>query len=120
MTIEDLILVCVERNPREEDVHSLVTAIGGDVDHALGLVALDVARRYMAGALALGVCDAIMNAVFAYATGVLRRFPEPMYSVFLAFDEGEYHHSGDHAGIIPEQKYTRSQLAEILRGEDAA
>jgi hypothetical protein len=62
--------------------------------------------------------DAAMNAIDTEMTedairaGEGYKFPEPAFSIYEAFDAGEYDH-GD--GADPVEKYTRPALATILR-----
>jgi hypothetical protein len=40
--------------------------------------------------------------------------PDLFWSVFLAFDEGEYGHREDRTGDDPIAKYTRPMIAQIV------
>lgn len=40
---------------------------------------------------------------------------EPAYSIFLAFDDGEYRRSKDAVSVDPSEKYTRPQIEIILK-----
>jgi len=40
--------------------------------------------------------------------------PDPAYPIYLAFDAGEYHHSGDALEVDPEEKYTRPEIDRVL------
>ena len=60
-------------------------------------------------------CDSVMNHLSAYMMLKHKRvLPTYSLSVFLAFDEGEYRHSGDAAGSSAEQLYTKPMIAKIL------
>jgi hypothetical protein len=70
----------------------------------------------MEAGLSFWDADAIANSLFAYAIhmGIL---PEPMYSVYLAFDAAESPAKGDCEGTTAELKYTRPKLKKILSSE---
>lgn len=41
--------------------------------------------------------------------------PEPAFSIYQAFDAGEYWHSGDDREVFPWERWTRPELERILR-----
>ncbi len=74
-----------------------------------------VANKYLSGAMLFEIADKAMNELYAHSyVDKDRGMPEFAWKVFTAFDEGEYHHSGDLADVNPEQKYTRSILSAAL------
>lgn len=74
-----------------------------------------VAHRYAASRLDFEAADAAMNRLFAFShSGEDDIFSGYAWSVFRAFDEGEYTHAGDPGGTDPEAKYTRAQIAAIV------
>jgi hypothetical protein len=76
-----------------------------------------VVQGYSSGELDFGFCDGVMNQLY----GTLMTWDEPMpnytYSVFFAFDEGEYHHQNDPEGSSPEDLYTKPMIREILASD---
>ena len=112
MTLDDILDVCVNAQPSDEQLDAFCAHSGRTRASALDAIAQDVAHRYMIGSLTYNLGDAAMNHLFAYGSrrGML---PEIMESVFLAFDEGEYVHSGDSPEITPDTR-TRPKIAEIL------
>jgi hypothetical protein len=57
--------------------------------------AKEIVREYLDGSYSWAYCDAAMNNLFEYAYGKSESsagLPEYAYSVFIAFDEGEYEH----------------------------
>lgn len=44
--------------------------------------------------------------------------PELAYSIYLAFDEGEYHHDGDDINLDTPDKYTKPIILEILESQN--
>lgn len=75
-------------------------------------VALHLAKGFLAGELPFAYCDHIVNCIYPLALE-RDRLPEPFWSVFLAFDAGEYFRDDDRS-VDPADKYTRPQLIEIL------
>jgi len=77
-----------------------------------------VAHEYHAGRLSFEDADCAMNHLFAFAFSNLPHgLPEYAMDVFLAFDDGEFHHSGDSDDVTPEDKYTRPQIQAIMDRE---
>jgi hypothetical protein len=76
-------------------------------------VALIVAERFNAGILSYEAGDGVMNAFFPLI--VENQTVEPAWSIYLAFDEGEYDHAGS---TDPVGSFTRPQIRKIL--DDAA
>ncbi len=81
-------------------------------------VSRTIATRYYGGELDFSFCDGVMNHLYAFIT-MRGELPMPPFaqSVFLAFDEGEYHHTDDRPESSPEQLYTRPAIAEILASD---
>ena len=79
-------------------------------------VALTVAKRFNDGALSYEDGDAAMNAIFQMmiddaANNHPNPWVEPAWSIYLAFDEGEYNHAGS---TDPVETFTRPQIRTIL------
>ncbi|MBM3981947.1 MAG: hypothetical protein FJ304_17070 [Planctomycetes bacterium] len=76
-----------------------------------------VALRYANGLYTFDYCDGVVNALYSYMLFHHKMVPPPFsMSVFLAFDEGEYHHTGDSRDVSPEERYTRPRITELLAG----
>ncbi|MBJ6985745.1 hypothetical protein [Luteimonas sp. MC1750] len=75
-------------------------------------LAFHLAMGYAAGALEYHFCDSAMNFVMG-----LTRYEVPTFawSVYSAFDEGEFYHAGDSQEVDPAEKYTRPWIIRILR-----
>ena len=100
------------------NVEAMCASVGGERAEALNKLALDLARRYSKGTVAYPVADAIINNMFACCSSIIatlpgRTMPEPMFSVFLAFDAGEFSSDGIR-DPTPEERFTRPQIAAIL------
>lgn len=81
---------------------------------------LELARGFHEQRYAYDDCDALMNQVFGMMTTTLFfgadiNTPEPAFSIFLAFDSGEYHRPHDLSHENPVEKYTRPRVAKILK-----
>jgi hypothetical protein len=96
-----------------------------DVDEWSGRVGLPLGALYDALALRLalgfdsneldfGFCDQVVNEVHAVISLRDEHRPELFWSVFLAFDAGEYYHDGNRS-IDPVEAYTRPQIAQIVQ-----
>jgi hypothetical protein len=74
-----------------------------------------VATGYHNGDFDFGFCDGVMNHLFAFTT--MRgeaAMPPYSHAVFLAFDDGEYHHQDDPPDASPEELYTKPQIRDII------
>src|ERR1700728_3885748 len=89
MTVDELLDVSSVGAISREHITAYHEASGLTLVDALDAVARSVARRYHARTLGYTKADAIMNQVFAYAS-TKRLIPPFMFSVFLAFDAGEF------------------------------
>lgn len=76
------------------------------------LLSLEVARLFMKGTLPFDGGDAAMNTIYKLWIGdvVVEDLLEPAYSIYLAFDAGEY--SVD--GCDSVERYTKPELRRIL------
>lgn len=100
------------------DVEAMCASIGGQSPEGLNKLALDLARRYLEGTVPYAVADAIANNIFGYCTKIIeslpgRTIPEPTFSIFLAFNAGEFHLDGIR-DPTPDERFTRPQIAAIL------
>jgi hypothetical protein len=84
-------------------------------------VSLKIAQEYLQGKLDYTYCDEVMNGVFhlmledVFLKANNNAFSEFAYDVFLAFDAGEYRHSGDDKSIVSSEKYTKPRVIKILQ-----
>jgi hypothetical protein len=81
--------------------------------------ALAVAHRFRSGVLIFSDADLAMNRLFAIMVNDMNRQPqsevelaEPAYSLYCAFDAGEYDH-GD--GKDPVETITRPEVQRLIR-----
>jgi hypothetical protein len=110
LEVEDLVLFAEQQG---------LTAIG-----ASEFVSLHVAQSFAGGRIDYVTGDRIMNSMinlvttkefFAISGGVV---PALVLSIYQAFDEGEYVHSGDTPDVDTESKYTKPMIAAVLGKQD--
>ena len=76
-------------------------------------LALELASRFNEGTLNFDFCDRVVNELM----GLMGREPDlpPLFlDVYLAFDAGEFYRDDDRS-IHPVDRFTRPQIAEIVR-----
>ncbi|MDP5144444.1 hypothetical protein ORJ00_16970 [Rheinheimera baltica] len=84
--------------------------------------ALALAKGYQDKRYDFEFSDGAANWLFGFMTDEVflnsnnNTLPSPAYDVYLAFDEGEYHHKGDAEDVVAEEKYTKPRINEILSG----
>ncbi|HEY7640591.1 MAG TPA: hypothetical protein VH814_12780 [Steroidobacteraceae bacterium] len=114
MTLDEAITLSADRDLSVEEVKMLLSSSATSSEVALNALSIDVARRYMSDRLSFQLADSLMNALWAFTVEHEDRIPSLLYSVYEAFDAGEYHHREDAPEIDPEKKYTRPQISQIL------
>ena len=118
VSLDDIIRKTVDEPFQTADVDRLCAEHGLSLEELCDAISRQVARGYADGQLSFSVCDGVMNHLYSYMLLQHDRVPPHFsYSVFLAFDEGEYYHSDDPAGSSPEDLYTKPQIAEILAAD---
>ena len=101
-----------------------VLLTGSDVEEWSGRVGLPRGVLYDALALRLALgfnnnaldfdfCDQVVNELHGVITHRNEDRPDLFWSIFLAFDAGEYYHDGNRS-IDPVEAYTRPQIAQIV------
>jgi len=76
-------------------------------------IALTVAEGFDNGSLSYQDGDGVMNAIFGMLIDGEKPMDsiEPAWSIYLAFDDGEYDHGGS---TDPVESFTRPQIRKIL------
>lgn len=83
----------------------------------LNQLACHIARGYSTGTWSFADADAAMNHLWAFLCSQNDfDIPPYFYSVYEAFDAGEYYHSGDGREVSPEERYTKPLIRKILQG----
>jgi|GEM_PF-2262338 len=96
----------------EKDLRAWSKALEVPITALTDQIAIYLATGFNTGALEYGFCDSIVNSLFHIA--IEGEPPDLLWSVYLAFDEGEYHHPGDAADVDPIEAYTRPMILEVL------
>jgi hypothetical protein len=80
---------------------------------------LVIATGFYNGMFSYEFCDDAMNYLWGFMTDEPifssdKGIPEPAFSIYQAFDAGEYNHDGDATETDPVEKYTRPLIIDIL------
>jgi hypothetical protein len=78
-------------------------------------IALKLATGFQRNAFDFGFCDHVVNELHAVISIQNEARPALFWSVFLAFDAGEYYHNNDRS-IDPVEAFTRPLIATIVHG----
>lgn len=99
----------------EEDFRAWATVLDVPVAMLCDRVAVHLAQGFAAKRLSFTFCDAVINGLSGVA---LDTGPTDLFlAIYLAFDAGEYNHSGDGPEIDPSEAYTRPMIQEVLAGQ---
>jgi len=115
-----LIVDAVDGSLTHRDARAFCGAEGMDIDQLLNRMAMTIAGAFDGGAMPFAEADAAANTIYllmmdeASQAGAQYALPEPAFSIYVAFDEGEYQHQ---PGEDPVETYTRPQIRALL--EDA-
>jgi hypothetical protein len=79
-----------------------------------------VAKGFADGTFSYEYCDLAMNYLWGFINsppvfGSDKNIPQPAFTIFDAFDAGEYIHAGDSHDVDSVEKYTRPLIDQILR-----
>jgi hypothetical protein len=104
------------RRMNRAEAESYCSAEGIELTELYNRIAVIVAKRFYGGTLPYEDGDAVMNAIFGMMTvdalnGHPAPYVEPAWSIYLAFDEGEYDHGGS---TDPVETFTRTQIRDVL------
>ncbi|MFT0869602.1 hypothetical protein [Pseudomonas sp. CAM1A] len=115
--IETLLSTAQRAELKLTDLLSYSRQLGLRPAELLNTLSIEAARRFILGEMSFEMGDDIMNGLFTVILdlGMDEQMPQPAFNIYLAFDEGEYQHSGDSEHIKPSECYTRLQLLELLR-----
>ncbi|NVZ50736.1 hypothetical protein HX792_10350 [Pseudomonas sp. B6002] len=119
LPVSELQALCVEAERNGialSDLDSIRSKFGVSPEAILNEVALTVAQGYATGALSYEFCDDVMNGIANAIVdlGRVGELPQPAFSLYQAFDEGEWHRNSDSPEDDPGEKYTRPLVLEIL------
>ena len=117
-SLDELIAGAVEGVVNRIDAEAFCEAAGIRLGDLYNRMAVTIAKRFHVGTMSYVDADGAMNRIWhmmvddAARCGDRFEFPEPAFSIYEAFDAGEYDH-GD--GDDPVEKYTKPRIAEIVR-----
>jgi hypothetical protein len=80
--------------------------------------ALELARGYASGAVSYEAGDNLANVLFGFAAEHVA-IPDLLFSVFQAFDAGEFY-PDEIRSPSPEERFTRPQINTILAAYDSS
>ena len=74
------------------------------------------AIQFITGTRDFHYCDEVMNTFISDIIDLSMHadMPKPAFSIYQAFDAGEYWHTGDDRDVFPWEKWTRPELERIL------
>ncbi|MBV4467716.1 hypothetical protein [Pseudomonas siliginis] len=112
----DYVLGMIEKAPNTE-LNVMCEHLQIDSRGLLNQLAISVARLFITGCRDFHYCDEVMNIVISDIVdlSLYAEMPEPAFSIYQAFDAGEYWHSGDDREVFPWERWTRPELERILR-----
>jgi hypothetical protein len=117
MTFNEFIQQCAEHPLSEDRVTAFCSEHSLTRSSFLDSCSRYIAHSYSRGELDYTVCDLAINHLVSFADFQVSKYT---WAIFLAFDEGEFAHSGDSRDTNPEEKYTRARIAEIITDEPVA
>lgn len=99
------------------DLSSIGDKFGAAPQDLLNELSVWVAENYLHGSLDFDFCDSVMNAIInaVVEVGMTSELPQPAFSLYQAFDQGEWIRNSDSPETDPGEKYTRPIVLEILR-----
>lgn len=83
----------------------------------LNEMSVAVAEGYLQGSLPYDFCDGVMNGIInaVVEVGMTNDMPQPAFSLYQAFDQGEWFRSNDPPETDFSEKYTKHVVEEIMR-----
>jgi hypothetical protein len=101
----------------EDELAVLTSETGFSQEEIYDEIALALAEGFNVDRWSYDFCDRVVNDLYGMRISAGNiDFPDRFWEVFKAFDEGEYHHSGDNRAVVdPVEKYTRPLIGEFLR-----
>ena len=112
--IDPLMRKAVDQPLTDADIEAACRYLGIRDSALFDAISRRIVEAYSSGELDFGFCDGVMNRLYGRLMTRDEAIPEYTFSVFLAFDEGEYHHRDDPEDSSPEELYTKPMIADIL------
>jgi tRNA A37 threonylcarbamoyltransferase TsaD len=111
--IDELMRKAADAPFSREDIDTACLDLNLAVGELFDAISRRIVEGYTSGELSFSFCDTVMNHVYSFQRLVHDMVSDYSYSVFQAFDEGEYQHPDDPADSSPEDLYTKPMIAEI-------
>ncbi|WP_321926901.1 hypothetical protein [Paraburkholderia guartelaensis] len=111
MNIEELAVQCGDQRLSQETVDAACQSVGLSRLDFFDVLARWTAVAFLEGRRDFTFCDSVANNMMPLAEWNLTDFS---WSVFHAFDNGEFYHAEDSRDIDPVEKYTRPMLRQAL------
>ncbi|WP_051303365.1 hypothetical protein [Psychromonas aquimarina] len=125
MSIKAIIEKASEGTLDEKEVIAFSGACRISLDEFAHEFSKYVAQNYWDGLYDYSFCDGAMNWLYGFLTdpaylesndNTISEFP---LEVYLAFDAGEYRHSGDEESVDPVRKYTDPAIDKVLSAKNS-
>lgn len=115
-TLDELISVCGDwHRTRDDELREALGASGLDLLVFCDVFARRIAHRYVDGQLDYEGADAAITNLVSFAFRPPDEEPGPYtWSVYHAFDAGEYQHPGDDPSVNPIERYTDPEIRRIV------
>lgn len=83
----------------------------------LNELAIAVSVGYLDGTLSYEFCDDVMNGIIhaVVDASITEEMPQPAFSLWQAFDQGEWFRGDDLPDTDTGEKYTKPAVVEIMR-----
>ncbi len=121
MTLGEIIETSSKRGLERDTVESFCMEETITLPAFCDRFARTVAHCYASNEREFEFCDGAINNLYAFMiASCIDTLPDYAFSVFLAFDEGEYHHRNDPCDADPGEIYTRPQIAKLIAAEQNA
>ncbi|WP_085708480.1 MULTISPECIES: hypothetical protein [unclassified Pseudomonas] len=103
LTLSDLAATCTQFSIAPRDL--------------LNELSITIAEGYLERSLDYEFCDGVMNGIInaVVEVAMTEDMPEPAFSLYQAFDLGEWIRSEDLPGTDPGEKYARPVVEDIMR-----
>ncbi len=114
--LKTLLIAAEEHGLELSDLEQIRLQSGMNSADILNKLALTVAEGYLSHALTYEFCDGVMNGIAnaIFEVGVVTDLPQPAFSLYQAFDQGEWVRSNDPPDTDPGEKYTRPVVMQIM------
>ncbi len=125
MSIKAIIAKASDGTLEEKEVIAFSEASRISLDEFAHEFSRDMAQNYWDGLYDYSFCDGAMNWLYGFLTNpayldsndnTISDFP---LEIYLAFDSGEYHHSGDDDSVDPVRNYTDPAIEKVLSANNS-